>query len=186
MWTFVTHPLFLAPGSKEKNTTMPARRKLVHVRLSELEYRRLVIAAEAALTRPATLLRDLAFTSLGAPAPVPEALDSVSLGLLTTHVSSRFTAAEAESLAERARECGLPVSAYVRSVLRGATPSPRRAEARAAVVALSRVGNNLNQLTRLAHGGTLLSGELFRAIDALRIEVYRVRAEILSVIGGRP
>jgi len=165
---------------------MPARRNLVHVRLSELEYRRLMIAAEAALMRPATLLRDLAFTSLGAPAPVPEALDSVSPGPLTIHVTSRFTAAEAESLAERARECALPVSAYVRSVLRGATPSPRRAEAHAAVVALSRIGNNLNQLTRLAHDGTLIPRDLYRAIEALRDEVYQVREEILSLWEGRP
>ena len=186
MWTFVTHPLFLAPGSKEKNTTMPARHKLVHVRLSEPEYRRLGIAADAASTRPATLLRDLAFASLGAPAPIPEALDSVSPGPLTIHLTSRFTAAEAESLAERARECGLPVSAYVRSIVRGATPSPRRAEARAAVVALSRICNNLNQLTRLAHGGALIPRDLYRAIEALRAEVYQVREEILSRWEGRP
>jgi hypothetical protein len=164
---------------------MPARRKLVNVRLSELEYRRLARAAEAASTRPATLLRDLAFASLGAPAPVPEALDSVSHGPLTRHVTSRITAAEAESLAERARECDLPVAAYVRRVLRGATPSPRRAEAHAAVVALSRVGNNLNQLARLAHGGTLISRDLYCAIEALRVEVYQVRKEILSAIEGR-
>ncbi len=186
MWTFVTHPLFLAPGSKEKNTTMSARRKLVHVRLSELEYRRLVIAAEAALTKPATLLRDLAFASLGAPAPVPEALDPVSPGPLAIHITSRFTAAEAESLAERARKCGLPVSAYIRSIVRGATPSPRRAETHAAVVALSRIGNNLNQLTRLAHGGTLIPRDLYRAIQALRDEVYRLREEILSLWEVRP
>jgi len=80
----------------------------------------------------------------------------------------------------------LPVSAYVRSVLRGATPSPRRAEAHAAVVALSRIGNNLNQLTRLAHGGTLIPRDLYRAIEALRVEVLQVRGEILSAWEGRP
>ena len=54
------------------------------------------------------------------------------------------------------------------------------------LVALSRVGNNLNQLTRLAHGGTLISRDLDRAIEALRVEVYQVRAEILSALEGSP
>ena len=34
--------------------------------------------------------------------------------------------------------------------------------------------------TRLAHGGTLIPADLFRVIEALRDEVYRVRAEILA------
>jgi hypothetical protein len=96
------------------------------------------------------------------------------------------SAAEAERLSEQARECGLPVAAYLRHVLRGSPPSLRRPEARAAVVALSRVGNNLNQLTRLAHGGTLLPRDLLLAVEALRAEVYRVRDEILAAQGGRP
>ena len=57
--------------------------------------------------------------------------------------------------------------------------------ARAAVVALSRVGNNLNQLTRLAHGGTLLSRDLFSAIEVLRAEIHRLREEILGASEDR-
>ena len=168
MPTFVIIPAFLAFGSKEKMS----RTKLVSVRLSGGKYTRLAAAAETASTSPSTLLRDLTLASLGAsvstrsfePAPATELL-------------SRLTATEAEMLTSRARECDLLVAAYVRSVLRG---SSRRSEAHAAVVALSRVGNNLNQLTRLAHSGTLVPRDLFLAIEALRTEVYRVREEILA------
>jgi len=162
------------------------RAKLVSVRLSGAEYTRLAAAAEAALAHPATLLRTLAFASLGASVSIPATAEPTPAGLLTRTVSSRLTAPEAEALALRAGECDLPLAAYVRCVLRGSTPSPRRSEAHAAVVALSRVGNNLNQLTRLAHGGTLLTRELYGAIDALRVEVYRVRAEILAAEEERP
>ena len=84
-----------------------------------------------------------------------------------TVISSAFTG---KSLIERAKECDLPIAAYVRQVLRGDTPSARRPQAHAALVALSRVGNNLNQLTRLAHGGTLIPRDLYRAIEAIQAE----------------
>ena len=176
MPTFVIIPSF-SPAARKRN--MP-RTKLVSVRLSSAEYTRLTLAAEAASSSPSSLLRDLALASLGEPVPAATPLERVPAGLLVRRVSSRLTAAEAEMLALRARECDLPIAAYVRSVLRGSTPSARRPEAHAAVVALSRVGNNLNQLTRLAHGGTLVPRDLFLAIEALRTEVYRVREEILA------
>jgi hypothetical protein len=162
------------------------RQKLVSVRLSVVEYARLSAAAEAARTSLATHLRDLAFAALGPAVSAPQPLGRAPADRLTRKVSSRLTATEAESLAERARECDLAVAAYVRQVLRGTTPSARRPEVHAALVALSRIGNNLNQLTRLAHGGTLFAGDLFRAIAALRVEVYRVREEILAALESRP
>lgn len=162
------------------------RKKLVSVRLSAVEYARLSAAAEAAATSRATLLRDLALASLGTPAAIPGALERAPADRLTRKVSSRLTATEAEALAHRASECDLTVAAYVRRVLRGSTPSARRPEVHAALVALSRIGNNLNQLTRLAHGGTLFAGDLSRAIAALRVEVYRVREEILAALECRP
>jgi hypothetical protein len=159
-------------------TTVQPRR--LSVRLSAAEYSQLTAAAIAAGARPSTFLRDLALAALVRPLPPPRPLEISPAGLLTYRVSSRLTATEAEALGLRARECDLPVAAYVRQILRGSTPSARRPAAREAVVALSRVGNNLNQLTRLAHGGTLIPADLFRAIEALRVEVYRVREEILA------
>lgn len=161
-------------------TATIARPRRLSVRLSATEHAQLAAAADAAGMRPSSLLRDLALAALALPLPAPRPLEISAAGLLTRRVSSRVTAAEAEALGLRARECDLPVAAYVRQILRGSTPSARRPAAREAVVALSRVGNNLNQLTRLAHGGTLIPADLFRAIEALRVEVYRVRAEILA------
>lgn len=161
------------------------RRKVVAIRLSNAEHERLATAAAAAWTTPSALFRRLAFASLEVPIAIPTAGPAPS-GCLTTIVSTRLTPSEAESLAQKAAECDLPLAAYVRIVLRGSTPSPHRLVARAAVVALSRVGNNLNQLTRLAHSGTLIGPELLRTIDALRVEVYRVREQILAVRGDRP
>jgi hypothetical protein len=121
----------------------------------------------AASTRPAVLFRDLAFRL-----PRPRGLRSRAprpTGPLGRTVSCRLAATEAERLAEQAQECDLPLAAYVRHVLRSSVPSFRRPDVRAAVVALSRVGNDLNQLTRLAHGGTLLSPVLYlEARDRLR------------------
>lgn len=161
-------------------TATIARLRRLSVRLSAAEYSGLAAAAIAAGTSPSTLLRDLALAALVRPLPPPQPLDIPAGGLLTHRVSSRLSADEAEALGLRARECDLPVAAYVREIIRGSTPSARRPAAREAVVALSRVGNNLNQLTRLAHGGTLIPADLFRAIEALRVEVYRVREEILA------
>jgi hypothetical protein len=161
-------------------TATIARLRRLSVRLSAAEYSQLAAAATAAGTSPSTLLRDFALAALVRPLRSPQHLEISTGGLLTRRVSSRLTAAEAEALGLRALECDLPVAAYVRQILRGSTPSARRPAARDAIVALSRVGNNLNQLTRLAHGGTLIPADLFRVIEALRDEVYRVRAEILA------
>jgi hypothetical protein len=162
------------------------REKLVTVRLSTAQYARLAAAAAAASTSSSALIRDLVFAALDPAGSAPSSLGSTSAGALVRIVSCRLTTAEADRLAEQARDCELPVAAYVRLVLRGSSPKPHRPAVHAAVVALSRVGNNLNQLTRLAHGGTLMSRDLFGAVEALRAEVYRVREEILAASEDRP
>jgi hypothetical protein len=162
------------------------RTKLVTIRLSDAEYTRLVAAAKAAQTSLSAFLRDRACASPHPPLPAPAALATVPAGPLTWRVASRLTAAEAEMLTDRARECDLPMAAYVRQVLRGISPCAHRPQAHAALVALSRVGNNLNQLTRLAHGGTLMSRDLFGAIEALRAEVNQLRGDILAALEGFP
>jgi mobilization protein NikA len=154
------------------------RRRIVHFRLPEDEYERLKADAAAASTNLSSLLRERAIASL-APVAEPAPLASLpSGGPLTSIITWRVTAAEGERLTEQARDCGLPLAAYVRSVLRGRTPSPRRPAARSALVALSRVGNNLNQLARLP-----LPRDLVLAVETLRGEVYQVRNEILAALG---
>jgi hypothetical protein len=161
------------------------RQKLVTVRLSSTQFARLAAAAAAASTSSSALIRDLVFGSLGASDAAPVSLATAPAGALVRTISCRLTAAEAERLDEQAQDCEIPVAAYVRLVLRGHTPKAGRPAAHAAVVALSRVGNNLNQLTRLAHGGTLLSRDLFSAIEVLRAEIHRLREEILGASEDR-
>lgn len=64
----------------------------------------------------------------------------------------RVSRDEHRSLAERARECGLGTSTYMRRVALGSVPRarPRRLESHA-IHQLARIGNNLNQLTRAAN-----------------------------------
>jgi hypothetical protein len=85
--------------------------------------------------------------------------------------------AEGERLAEQARDAAsqLPPTFGVFSVgVRRVLADPRRS----AVVALSRVGNNLNQLARLR-----LPRDLALALETLRGEVQQVRNESLAALG---
>lgn len=151
------------------------RRIHMHIRLSADEHARL--RAAAAATNISSLLRERALASLTPGYEVAPLASAPSGGPLTRIISWRLTAAEGERLAEQARDCGLTVAAYARCVLRGRKPSPRRPEARSAVVALSRVGNNLNQLVRLP-----LPRDLALAVETLFSEVRQVRDEILAAL----
>ncbi len=153
------------------------RPKLLTVRLSEAEHAILAVEAKALAVSLSACLRTRAFSSAGT---VPTQPCTPTVGRLTRQVTSRLTAEEAEQLAGWAKDSNLSVAAYVRGLLRATPPPPARSDARAAVVALGRVGNNLNQLTRLAHGGRVLSTDLFQAVESLRVEVYRLREEILA------
>jgi hypothetical protein len=150
------------------------RRIRVRLRLSVEEDEQLRAAASSASTSLSSLIRERAFAQLP-PGVEPAPLVSVPRGLLTSSLRIRLTPTEGKGPAERALECGLTVSAYVRCVVRGRTPAPHRPEARAAVVALSRIGNNLGQLDRLP-----LPPDLALAVKTLLGEVYQVRNEILE------
>jgi Bacterial mobilisation protein (MobC) len=154
------------------------------VRLSDDELARLLPAATAAGMSPATWLRHVALASLSAGAPASKAAPGLSAtDRLARTVGTRLTSAQYAALAERAQECGLPVAAYVRRALLGQTPvaRPRRGDVRPAIAALNRVGNNLNQLTKLAHRGMVLSGELASTVARVLAEVRRIRDALLAM-----
>lgn len=82
----------------------------------------------------------------------------------TATAAFAVTPGEASALAARASSAGLSVSAYLREIVLAADAAARATPAAAggpaatrikvaAVRELSRVGNNLNQLTRLYHSG---------------------------------
>ena len=63
----------------------------------------------------------------------------------------------------------------------GVTPVLRRgSDVRPAIAALNRVGNNLNQLTRLANQGMPFPAELAAAVAGVLAEVRRMRDALLE------
>ncbi len=64
----------------------------------------------------------------------------------------RYHDAEWARVVAHARECGKPPATYVRDVSLGAVPKARRNRTEnQLILELGRIGNNLNQLARLAH-----------------------------------
>jgi Bacterial mobilisation protein (MobC) len=68
--------------------------------------------------------------------------------------------------------------------VQGQPPTPRWPLARKAIVELSGVGNNLNQLTKLANQGTPLPADLHAAVQSVLAQVRAVRKALLD--GGSP
>ena len=70
----------------------------------------------------------------------------------TIRLSVRVTPAEREILEGRSEECGLSLSDYLRSTALGAMPRRRPGQLQAGYARhLARIGNNLNQLARVAN-----------------------------------
>ena len=95
----------------------------------------------------------------------------------TRVLSVRLTPTEWETLAERASVCATPLSKFVRSVALGSIPKarPRKVE-REAVYQLSKIGTNLNQLTRAANATRNV--RLSDRLDEVLRELLRAIGEI--------
>src|ERR1700687_2305003 len=98
---------------------------------------------------------------------------------LTRTAGTRFTEDQFEALEEHARACGLTVTAFIRHLVLGFNPSPRRPLVRSAIVAVNRVGNNLNQLVHLANSGIILAPDLIRAVAAVLAEIHALQDVLL-------
>jgi Bacterial mobilisation protein (MobC) len=115
----------------------------------------------------------LAIPAAGAPtpaAPAPPASEPLS-----RVVAARLTPSQRFDLETRAKGAGVTVGTYLRHLVRGHPPTARWPLARAAIVQLARVGNNLNQLVKLAHSGTPLPLELHATVLRVLGEVRRLR-----------
>jgi hypothetical protein len=95
----------------------------------------------------------------------------------TEVVSVRMSPAERLAVAERADRCGQCLSTYMRRVALGSIPRsrPRRIEQKV-VYHLGRIGNNLNQLTRIANttGRIDLSQRLEAVLNELLQAIRRL------------
>jgi len=90
-------------------------------------------------------------------------------------VGARLTPTLYFDLETRAKGSGVTVGTYLRHLVRGHPPTARWPLARAAIVQLARVGNNLNQLVKLAHSGSPLPLELHATVLRVLGEVRNLR-----------
>lgn len=138
--------------------------------------------------RPAAWVRYQAIRAAdGSPAPLGafHAPPPVSPpDRLARSAGTRFTEEQYRALSDHAKACGMPVTAFIRRVILGVNPVARRPETRSAIVAVNRVGNNLNQLVHLAHTGVVLQPDLLRAVREVLAAVHALRSALLRADAG--
>ena len=84
-------------------------------------------------------------------------------------VKTYFTASEFAQLRAAAETCGMTHAAFVRAAALGERPRAKPVHAAAEIIRhLAGLGNNLNQLTKLAHAGRAPASDL---LDAALSEV---------------
>ncbi len=90
-------------------------------------------------------------------------------------VTPRYVTGRASRVAQRAHDCGKCLSTYMRIVALGSIPRarPRRIE-QEAVYQLGKIGNNLNQLTKMANSSGRL-GDARRFQEVLNNLLNAVR-----------
>lgn len=155
-------------------TTKP---NILSMRLDAEAFARVAAAAEAAGLTPGAWGRLAVLGALGSGLDLPSAPAGTAPGSdrLTETVSGKLTPEQFEAARIRAQACGMTMAAYVRSAVLGVTPRARQPLARKAMVELNRVGNNLNQLTKLANSGSPLPGDLARSVAAVHAAVVQMR-----------
>lgn len=118
--------------------------------------------------------------TLTADTPTPDAPDIEDQ---TAWVSFRLTPAERDEVKDHAHAARISASELVRRRVLG-LPAPKAAVPRInadTYAALGRVGNNLNQLTKLAHeSGQLQLQPLARALAELKALLDQVRREVIG------
>ena len=94
-----------------------------------------------------------------------------------------FSPEEWAAVEQRARECGVRANCYIRDTVLGTVPRTRpNGATRELVVAVNRIGNNLNQLARVANENGNLPREA--EFDAVREELMNVLARVLGIGSG--
>jgi hypothetical protein len=179
-------PCALAFASKARPTL--ARTKQLNVRVVADEFLRLAAAAGSVGLTPTAWIRHQALRAAAglpqSPWPFRPPPPKSPPAKLTRTAGTRFTEEQFLALAQYALDCGLPLTAFIRQVVLGFKPRRRRPLADSAILAINRVGNNLNQLVHLAHTGILLAPELLRAILDVRNEIHSLRDALLDDSGS--
>ena len=90
---------------------------------------------------------------------------------------------ERAEIAKRANALGLPVAAYMRSIVLGSEPPARRAGVDAeAVASLNRIGANINQIAKVGNASKTLSPAQIKALAALHTQIKQTASQIGEAI----
>lgn len=167
-----------------------ARIKQLGVRFSAGEFIQISAAADAAGLTPTAWVRHQALRSLeGKPEPAKhftcEPTGSAPAKLTHT-AGTRFTEEQFEALEAHAIACGLTTTGFIRKVILGVKPVAKIPEARRALGAVNRVGNNLNQLVKLAHSGIVLAPDLMQVLRDVHALFRTLQTRLLRADAGQP
>ena len=165
-----------------------ARIKVLGVRVSAGEFLQIVAAAEDAGMQPVAWVRRQVLGASEGKAEIPERFypppPESPPAKFSRSAGVRFTEEQLGAIQTHSRACGLTVGTFIRKVVLGVTPRPRRPELHSAIVAVNRVGNNLNQLVRLANSGVVLPPELLGAVRDVLVEVRALQKVQLRADAG--
>lgn len=91
------------------------------------------------------------------------------------HVSVWLNDAELESLKQQAKTAGLKVDPFIRSLINGIDLKPRPPDEWAEVVRqLSAVGNNINQIARIANANNAVDSSMLESIQKMQSAIWRL------------
>lgn len=165
-----------------------ARIKLLGVRFSAGEFAHIADSADALGVTPTAWVRHQALSALNGKPDPPERFNAPPAGdpptKLTRTAGTRFTEEQFVALGVHARACGLTATAFIRKVVLGVKPIARIPATSAAIVAVNRVGNNLNQLVKLANSGIILAPDLMRAVGDVLAEIQALQERLFRAYSG--
>ncbi len=157
---------------------------LLCVRMSAAQRARLAAAAAAAGKPLSRWIREQALgailTELPPPAPVLVSREGEEPRRRSRTLFTWVTEQQYEAVCERSLACELTVSAFIREVLLGGQPAPRRPLLRSAIVAVDRAANSLRRVAQLSESGTPLAPDLRQAVATLRQEIHALRDALLT------
>ncbi len=93
----------------------------------------------------------------------------------TIKVTFRVNEAEQAHLKEQAAKAGLPVEPFLRRLVMGVELRPRPPEGLTEILRqLSAIGNNTNQIARIANATGHIRAEDIEAVKAMQLQIWRL------------
>lgn len=158
---------------------MTARVKLLGVRFTAGEFVEIAAAADTLGMTPTAWVRHQALRALSGksewPTWIPPSPTTEPSARLIRTAGTRFTETQMVALEAHSRACGLTPTGFIRKLVLGVKLIARIPAIRSAIVAVNRVGTNLNQLVKVANSGVVLAPDLIRVIHEVLAEIYALQ-----------